>query len=75
MLRGEERGNGKRTLSSEEGNGGTLGTGTTSTTNTVDIVLRVVGVVVVQHVSDVTNIFYKGFVSKNRVLVGKATWP
>lgn len=75
MLQGEKRGNGERTLSGEEGNGGTLGTGTTSTADTVDIVLRVVGVVVVQHVSDITNVFYKGFVSINRVLVGKATWP
>lgn len=48
----------KHTLSSEEGDGGTLGTGTTSSTNTVDIVLRVVGVVVVQHMSDVANIFF-----------------
>jgi hypothetical protein len=49
--------NGKLTVSGEEGNGSTLGTGTSSTTNTVDIVLRVVGVIIVEHMSDVANIF------------------
>lgn len=67
------QGRGKRTISCEEGDGGTVGTGTTSTTNTVDIVLRVVGVVVVQHMSNVANIFLqKVLVSKNKALVGKS---
>lgn len=44
------------TVSSEEGDGGTLRAGTAGTTNSVDVILRVVRVVVVQHVSNVANI-------------------
>lgn len=47
------------TVSGEERNGGTVGTSTTSTTNSVNVILRVVGVVIVQHMSDVTDIFAK----------------
>lgn len=59
---------GKLTVSGKEGNSGTGGTGTSSTTNTVDVVLRVVGVVIVQHMSNVAHIFWKGgFVSKQSI--------
>lgn len=52
-----ESSNGILTVSGEEGNGGTLRASTASTANTVDVILRVVRVVVVQHMSDVANIF------------------
>lgn len=48
------------TVSCKEGDGGTLGTGTASTTNTMDIILRVVRVVIVQHMSNVADIFIDG---------------
>lgn len=47
------------TLSGKEGNSGALGSGATSPTNAMNIILRVVRVVIVQHMSDVTNIFQK----------------
>jgi hypothetical protein len=45
------------TLSSEEGDSGTFGAGTTCTTNAVNIILRVVGIVIVQHMSNISDIF------------------
>lgn len=58
------------TVSGEESNGSTVGTGTSGTTNTMDVILRVVGVVVVEHVSDVTNIFSE---KRNMLAVEKHT--
>lgn len=58
----------KLTVSGEEGDSGTGGTGTSGTTNTVDVVLRVVGVIIVEHMSNVAHIFWKGgFVSKQSI--------
>lgn len=45
------------TLSGEESDGGTLTTGTGSTSDSVDVVLRIVWVVIVEHVSDVLDVF------------------
>lgn len=56
------------TVSGEESDCGTGSAGTSSTTNTVDVVLRVVGVVIVQHMSNIAHIFWKGgLVSKQSI--------
>ena len=48
---------GIHTVCSEEGDGSTSLTSTTCTTDTVDVILRVVGIVIVQHMSDIANVF------------------
>lgn len=49
--------NRKLTVSGEESDGSPIGTSTASSTNTMNVIFRVVGVVIVQHMSDVANIF------------------
>ena len=50
----------EHTVSCKERNGSTIGTGTTSTTNTMDIILRVVRVVIIEHMSNVADVFIDG---------------
>jgi hypothetical protein len=50
----------KLTVSGEESNGGTLGSSTASSADTMNIILRVVGIVIVEHMSNVANIFKTG---------------
>ena len=45
-----------RTLSSEKGDGSTVGTSTTGTTDAVNVIFRVVRVVIVEHMGDIANI-------------------
>ena len=55
------------TVSGEEGNSSSLSTGTTSTTNTMDIILRIVRVIIVQHMSNVADIFIDGLARARKV--------
>lgn len=61
---------GQPTISSEEGDGGTLGTGTASSADAVDVILRVVRVVIVEHVRDIPHIL-QGKVSRRK---SRARW-
>jgi len=61
---------GTLTVSGEEGDRGSLGTGATSSTDTVNIIFRVVRIVIVNHMSDVANIF-NTLMLANRAIVEK----
>jgi hypothetical protein len=56
------------TVSCEEGNGSTICTSTTSTTNTMDVILGIVRVVIVQHMSNVADIFIEGLARTKKIV-------
>lgn len=55
------------TISSKEGDGSSICTGTTSSTNTMNIILRIVRVVIVEHMSNVADIFIYGLARTDSV--------
>jgi hypothetical protein len=63
------------TVCSEESDRSTLRTSTTSTTNAMDVVLRVVWVIIVQHMSDVLDVFAKlKLAFRNNVLLSEGKY-
>lgn len=59
--------NGKHTVSGEESDCSSLLSSTTCTTNTMDIILRIVRVVIVEHMSNVSDIFIDGLARTEKI--------
>ena len=55
------------TISSKKSDGSSICTGTTSSTNTMNIILRIVRVVIVEHMSNIADIFIYGLARTDRV--------